>query len=75
MQELLNYMITGIIDGPIEISTEDQNGMTVFNVSIPKDQVGMVIGRGGKTINALKNILKIRAIRENVHVDIQITEA
>lgn len=75
MQDLVSYMITNIVDGPIDVATEEDNGFTVFRVKVPKDQVGMVIGKGGKTINALKNVLKIRAIKENVHVDIQVDEA
>ncbi len=75
MQDLVHYMISNIVDGPIEVTTEEENGFTVFRVKAPKDQVGMIIGKGGKTINALKNVLKIRAIKENVHVDIQVDEA
>jgi len=68
-------MLNNIIEGPIEINEENSDGFIVYKVSIPKDQVGLVIGKGGKTINALKNILKIRAIRDNVRVDIQVEEA
>lgn len=68
-------MITNIVDGPIEITSSEDAGMTIFDVKVPKDQVGMVIGKNGKTINALKNIIKIRAIRDDVRVDIQVNEA
>ncbi len=75
MQELLTYMLNNIIDGPVEVTEENSEGFIVYKVSVPQDQVGTVIGKGGKTINALKNILKIRAIKEDVRVDIQIQEA
>lgn len=75
MQDLLIHMLENIIDGPVEVTTSEDSGMTIFEVKVPQDQVGMVIGRGGKTINALKNIIKIRAIRENVRVDIQVSES
>ena len=75
MQDLVSNMIENIVDGPIEVSESDDNGFKVFHVRVPKDQVGIVIGKGGKTINALKNILKIRAIKEGVRVDIQVEEA
>jgi len=75
MQDLVSYMIENIVDGPVEVTETDDNGFKVFQVRIPKDQVGIVIGKGGKTINALKNILKIRAIKEGVRVDIQVEEA
>ena len=67
-------MLNNIVEGPCEISEENNEGFVVYHVKIPQDQVGMVIGKGGKTINALKNILKIRAIRDNVRVDIQVEE-
>ncbi len=67
-------MISNIITGEADIEQEESEGFIVFKVKVPKDEVGLVIGKGGKTINALKNILKIRAIKENVRVDIQVDE-
>lgn len=74
MQDLLTYMLNNIVEGPVEVTEENSDGFIIYKVTVPQDQVGMVIGKGGKTINALKNILKIRAIRDNVRVDIQISE-
>lgn len=68
-------MVSGIIDIPSDINEETSEGFTVFKVRAPKDQIGLLIGRGGKTINAIKNILKIRAIKEGVRVDIEVEEA
>ncbi len=68
-------MMSGIIDSPVDITEETSDGFTVFKVKIPKDQVGLIIGRGGKTINAIKNVLKIRAMKEEIRVDIQVEEA
>lgn len=67
-------MISNIITGEADIEQEESEGFIVFKVRVPKDEVGLVIGKGGKTINALKNILKIRAIKENVRIDIQVDE-
>ncbi|HVT01046.1 MAG TPA: KH domain-containing protein [Patescibacteria group bacterium] len=75
MQELLNHILTGILGESVDIKEETSEGFTNFVVSVPKDKVGIVIGKGGKTINAIKNVLKIRAIRENIRVDIQVNEA
>jgi predicted RNA-binding protein YlqC (UPF0109 family) len=76
MKDLLSHMITGILGDEVEIREEkSEDGFITFFVDVPKENVGMVIGKGGKTISALKNVLKIRAIRENVRVDIQVNEA
>lgn len=75
MYDLLSHMISGIIGRECEISEENSDGFIVFKVKVPKEDIGIVIGRSGKTINAIKNVLKINAIREGVRVDVQIEEA
>ncbi len=74
MQNLLTYMLDSIIEGEYTVTEEDQDGFIVYKISAPEDQIGRVIGKNGKTINALKNILKVRAVKENKKIDIQITE-
>ncbi len=76
MKELLEHMLNGITGEEIDVTEETgEDGFITFFAKIPKEKVGIVIGKGGKTINALKNVLKVRAIRENARVDIQISEA
>lgn len=74
MQELLTYMLDSIIEGEYTVTEEDQDGFIVYKISAPTDQIGRIIGKNGKTINALKNILKIRAVKEDKKIDIQIAE-
>ena len=75
MRDLLSYIITGITGKECEISEENSDGFIVFKVKEPKEDIGIVIGRSGKTINAIKNVLKINAIREGVRIDVQVEEA
>lgn len=74
MSNLLKYILDNIIEGEYTVSEEEDNGFVVYKISAPQDQIGRVIGKNGKTINAIKNILKIRAVRENLKIDIQIAE-
>ena len=74
MKDLLSYMLDSIIEGEYSVSEEDDNGFIVYRITAPQDQIGRIIGKNGKTINALKNILKIRAVKENKKIDIQISE-
>ena len=68
-------MLENILEGEFTVTEEDENGFIVYKVTAPQDEIGKIIGKGGKTINALKNILKIRAIKEDKKVDIQVVEA
>ncbi|MGE5041614.1 MAG: KH domain-containing protein [Candidatus Levyibacteriota bacterium] len=74
MQDLLQYMLEAIVEGEFSITEEENDGFVVYKVSAPSDQIGRIIGKNGKTINALKNILKVKAVKENLKVDIQIAE-
>ena len=75
MYDLLSHMILGITGKECDISEENSDGFIVFKVKVPQEDIGIVIGRSGKTINAIKNVLKISAIREGVRVDVQVEEA
>lgn len=74
MQELLKYILDSIIEGEYTVTEEDQDGFIVYSIHAPQDQIGRVIGKNGKTINAIKTLLKVRAVKENVKIDIQIAE-
>lgn len=75
MKELLEYMLKNILEKDFSVTEEDENGFIVYKVTASQDEIGKIIGKGGKTINALKNILKIRAIKEDKKIDIQVVEA
>lgn len=74
MKETLEYILKSIVEGDFTVTEEETDGFTVFKVSAPQDQIGRVIGKQGKTINAIKQLLKIQAIREDKRIDIQIAE-
>lgn len=57
-----------------EIKEEETDGFTTLSTFIPKEYMGKVIGKNGRVINSIKNILKIKAIKENKKVDVQVTE-
>lgn len=76
MKETLEYILNAIIeDQNIVVEETEEEGVIIFKIYAPQDQIGRIIGKGGKTINALKNILKIRAIREEKKIDIQVFPA
>lgn len=74
MQELLKYILDSIIEGEYTVTEDDQDGFVIYNIKAPQDQIGRIIGKNGKTINAIKTLLKVRAVKENKKIDIQIAE-
>lgn len=73
MRELLDFLIkniTGIEDYEIEEETEDT--FTRFIVTTNEDEAGLVIGKRGKTVKTIRNLLKVRATLEDKGVAISV---
>jgi predicted RNA-binding protein YlqC (UPF0109 family) len=65
MKELLEFIIKKLT-ATTEVSvSENVNGEVYeYLLSVPKELMGLIIGKNGNTIKAIRNILKIRATLE-----------
>lgn len=66
MKELLDFILRNILgkDSKFEIVEEDDNSIVKLTVKTADDEGGMVIGKGGKVIKAIRNLLRIKATLE-----------
>jgi uncharacterized protein len=77
MQDLALYIIKQLVNNPDDVSIEEQNsgqGEITLLVSVNPEDMGIVIGKSGQTIKAVRRILSIRAMTENVRVNLQLVE-
>ncbi len=79
MEDLLAFLARGLVDEPDEVtvdSFEEDDGTVVLELSVAESEAGKVIGRGGRTIAALRTLVRASSVRENrrVLVDVVDTE-
>ena len=77
MEDLLNTLIEPLVSDIKKITIkrqETENGIK-FIVNVPKEDIAKVIGKEGKMVKSIKNLLKIRAVKENKFVTLEIEEA
>lgn len=75
MEQLLKYILDSIFpESEITVESTVRDDATVFTIYAPQAEIGRIIGKEGKVINAMKQILKIKAMKENVFVDLEIKE-
>lgn len=76
MKELLEFIVTSLVTKPESVSIDEQkdNGSINLNLTVDPSDMGLIIGKGGGTIRAIRRLLTVRAIAENVRVNLQLTE-
>ncbi|MCX6783549.1 MAG: KH domain-containing protein [candidate division WWE3 bacterium] len=74
MKELLEFLVKKIVKNTEAVSiTEDATPeQLVLNLKVEPSEAGLVIGKGGRTIKSLRNIIKVIAIKEGKRVDIRL---
>ena len=76
MKKALSYIISSIVDDPkkVEISEEEVDGVINFTVTVAKEDMGKIIGKNGKVIKAIRNAVKIPAIKQGKKIYISLLE-
>jgi predicted RNA-binding protein YlqC (UPF0109 family) len=76
-QALLEYLARALVDDPdaVEVeSFEEEDGTVVLELAVGDDDYGKVIGRGGRTANAIRSVVKAAAVREDRKVLVDIVD-
>ena len=74
MVELLTQIIKQIVDKPEEVTVNEVQGerSVVLEIKVADEDVGKVIGREGRIINALRQIIKAAAGKRNKRINIEL---
>lgn len=76
MKDILTYIISSIVNNADEVKIEEQeeNGIVNFIITVSKEDMGRVIGKNGKIIKSIRNIMKIPALKQNKKVFISLSD-
>jgi predicted RNA-binding protein YlqC (UPF0109 family) len=75
--ELLEYLAEGLVDDPEQVSVErfeEADGTIVLELAVGPDDYGKVIGRGGRTAQALRTIVAAAAANDGLRVLVDIVD-
>jgi uncharacterized protein len=76
MKNLLEYILIHLVQFPEDVrieETEDDRGF-LYTIHVNPEDIGRVIGKGGAVIHSIRNIGKIRAIKEGIRARITIDD-
>ncbi len=74
MKELVEYMAKAVVEDPSQVRVEEIVGAnsTIYELRVAPNDMGRVIGKGGRVANAMRTLLRIAAVREGKRVSLEI---
>ena len=76
MKNFVEYLLVRLIDYPEELQVteeENENGL-LLQVTVNQEDMGRVIGKGGKVIKAIRKLVQVKAAQEGIQVRVEIVE-
>lgn len=76
MQNLLMEILKCLVDKPEDIKINELSGESsiIMELTVSKEDVGKVIGKGGKTADAIRTIMYCAAAKRKKRYTLQILE-
>ena len=77
MKELIEYIAKSLVDEKDKVEVrevEGEGGVTILELRTASEELGKVIGKGGKIANALRILLNAAAAKADKRVILKITE-
>ena len=76
MKELIEYIVKAVVDFPENVSVQQVEGenTTVFELRVRQEDIGKVIGKKGRTINAIRTLLNATAAKADKRAMLEIVE-
>lgn len=76
MKDSLVFIIKSIVDKPEEVDVieEENQGIVNFTIKVSQEDMGKIIGKEGKVIRAIRNVMRIPAVGEGKKIYITLSE-
>jgi uncharacterized protein len=76
MKDTLLYILAQIVDHPdaLEIHETNEESRILLHVRAHQEDYGKIIGKSGRIIKALRDLIKLIATKQNQYVDIVLEE-
>ena len=76
MKELIEYIAKSLVDDPSSVSVTEIEGASavILELRVAPEDMGRVIGKGGKVANAMRTLLRVVATKQGKRASLEIIE-
>jgi predicted RNA-binding protein YlqC (UPF0109 family) len=74
MKELVEFLARSLVEHPddVEVEEEDTGDRLIYHLYVHDEDMGKVIGKQGRIANAMRDLLKVAAVRHDVRASLEI---
>ena len=76
MEDLLAHLAKGLVDCPEDVSVEsfEEDDALVLELQVAEDDTGKVIGRSGRTVNAIRTVMRACGTKQGRRVLVDVVD-
>ncbi len=77
MKEVLEYLARALVDEPdaVEVTEAEGERSVVLQLKVAPDDMGKVIGKRGRTVKAIRSVVRAAGSHQGVSTMVEIVEA
>ena len=76
MKEVLEYIVRSLVDDPdaVQVTVEGDDRTITLRLTVAPDDRGKVIGRHGRTVRAIRDVVRAAGTKSGVNARVEILE-
>jgi predicted RNA-binding protein YlqC (UPF0109 family) len=76
VKELVKFIAQSLVDDPakVEVNEVEDSGNVRIELRVAKEDMGRIIGKGGRVANSIRVLLRVAAAREGKRVTLDVLE-
>ena len=76
LEELLLFLARSLVDEPdkVEVEGRETDSRVNLTLRVAPDDVGKVIGRGGRIVRAIRTVMKAASVKANKRVNVEVAD-
>ena len=76
VRDVLEYIARNLVDDPdaVEVTEVSGNGGVVLKLKVAPEDMGKVIGKGGRTARAIRAVVRAAGTKDGVAASVEIVE-
>lgn len=74
MQALIEFIAKSLVDDPSQVHVSEIEGETsvILELRVGPEDMGRIIGRGGRTVNAMRTLVRVLAAKQGKRVTLEV---